>query len=87
MDDHILNKFIKFHRINHFVYSEIVCIARNKKRSGHDHFSMKAIFEILRARVHNRISLDNDFSALYARVVMAREDDLAGFFEVRMRKA
>jgi hypothetical protein len=83
--------FEKFHRENPQVYSEIVRLARLAKAKGREHWSINGIFEVLRwSRMVTHgddFKLNNDFRAVYARMVMRREPELEGFFEVRKRKA
>jgi hypothetical protein len=48
---------------------------------------MKALFEILRFNallsVDNKLKLSNNYTSLYARLMMQQEPELAGFFITR----
>ena len=87
-EEPIGDRFRRFHAQNPAVYREIVRAARFLKSRGFRHGGMKAIFE--RIRWHWAVStrgdaykLNNDYTAHYARLIMDREPDLAGFFRVR----
>ena len=74
------------------VYDLLVRLARDVKRRGVSDYGMKAVFE--RARWHFRIEkgeadfkLNNNYTALFARRIMEREPDLAGFFKTRERRS
>ena len=91
-DDAIANDFRKFHRENPDVYSELVKISRQLKLRGRDHYGIKALFEVVRfhraIRTNDPVfKLNNNFTALYARLIMNQESDLSDFFETRVRKA
>ena len=74
------------------IYELMVKLARDVKGRGIEDYGMKAIFE--RARWHFRVErgeadfkLNNNYTAFYAREIMAREPDLDGFFKTRRRKS
>jgi len=60
---------------------------------GLDHYSMDSLFHVLRWEIaintkrRDQWRLNDHFTCLYARLVMDREIDLKGYFEVRNRKA
>lgn len=88
--DSIQERFEVFHAANPAIYKLLVSLARDVKRRGFDRYSMKAVFE--RARWHMNIEkgdrefkLNNNYHAPYARLIMAQENDLRGFFEIRNR--
>lgn len=87
----IAEQFASFHRLNPHVYMAITSIAREIKREGRSHSSMKRVFETLRDKFActtrgDRWKLNNNYTAHHARLVMEREPDLAGFFSLRERK-
>jgi hypothetical protein len=84
--------FEEFHEANPSVYAEIVRLARLAVIHGQSRWSINALFELVR---WNRMidtarldwKMDNNHRAYYAREIMRREPDLAGFFEVRKTRA
>lgn len=83
--------FERFHCENPHVYKEILALCRLAKSRGRNKWSTKGIFEVMRwsrmATHGEDFKLRNDFTALYARLVMENEPDLEDFFETRERKA
>ena len=84
----IQERFERFHVENPHVYRELALIARRWKSRGHDRGSISMIFEVIRYRAGLRtrsddFKLNNSFRSRYARLLMAREPDLAEFFETR----
>lgn len=84
--------FWRFHEENPHVYERLKRLAFKLKVRGVDRWGMKALYEILRyeeAVATNSPAalyrLNNNFTALYARLLMEREPDLEGFFELRGR--
>ena len=84
----IEERFEIFHRGNPHVYAVLVRVARRMKRSGKvKTWSMKAAFEVVRYRAIETYGqdwkLNNDYTSHYARLIMEREKELAGFFRTR----
>lgn len=84
-------RFNAFHKRNPHVYLAIVAIARHLKQEGWKKAGMKMIFERLRWKYAmktrgDKWNFNNTYTAHYARLVMAQEKDLAGFFETREKK-
>lgn len=88
--------FEEFHNANPQVYQAILWLCRRRVAAGHKHWSMAAIFERLRyaaemnttgSEVPNvgKVKLNDQHTALYARLVMDNEPSLRGFFETRKR--
>lgn len=80
--------FRQFHRENPQVYVQLVRLARRARRSGQTRLGMKQLFEVLRWRVmlsttDPDFKLNNNYTAHYARLIMEREADLRGMFELR----
>lgn len=85
-------RFEQFHRANPQVY-ELVCqYARQAKARGHERYSLKTIWCLIRFEEDTRATKDggfvlNDlFTSHYARLVMRQEKDLENFFELRERR-
>jgi hypothetical protein len=84
--------FRRFHAANPHVFRKIVALCRRAKARGYDRWSMKGVWEVMRWEIgvetdEEAPKLNNNYTALYARLVMSRCPDLAEFFETRERKA
>ena len=84
----IRESFIRFHNDNQHVYHELVMLARRGKRAGSTKLGIKMLFEVLRWRHTLRtggddFKLNNNYHSYYARLIMAREPDLFGIFQLR----
>jgi hypothetical protein len=91
MTTEILQKFIIYDQQNPHVYTMFRNYARQAKDRGYTKFSAKAIFERLRwhfamETVGDDFKLNNNYTAHYARKMMAEEPGFMGFFELRERK-
>jgi hypothetical protein len=81
-------RFAEYHQANPHIYDAIVDICREWKAAGQSRIGMKMVIEVLRWQRGIR-STDEDFAvnnsmgSRYARLVMANEPDLVGFFETR----
>ena len=89
--DTIQERFRAFHAANPHVYENLRIMALELKRGGHKMWGMKALFEVLRftAAIQTEgdvFRLNNNYTALYARLLMENEPELRGFFELRERK-
>lgn len=87
-------RFWAFHAANPHVYEEIVKRAHEwRRRHGHRKLAIATIFEVVRwfhameTTDTEPYRLNNSYRALYARLVMEREPDLAGVFETRQLHA
>lgn len=84
-----LDRFRQFHADNPQIYAALVELSRRAKAKGYSKWSTKAAFEVLRwestvrTTGDSEFKLRNDFTALYARLIMQREPDLDGFFVTR----
>ena len=87
-DKTIAAQFNEFHLDNPHVYDLFVRFARELKAAGR-RGSSKLIFERLRwefaisTTSSDEFKLNNNFTSQYARLAMALEPDLAGFFATR----
>lgn len=84
-------RFTEFHRANPIVYEALRALCLDTRRVGVKRWSVDAAMHIVRWRYRlqtkgSEFKIDNSFSALYARMLMKREPELAGFFELRKRR-
>jgi hypothetical protein len=85
------DRFQAYHLAHPETYRFFIAIAREAKRRGIDHGSIKALIEYGRWETSYDFSLgsgfSHDFQSIYSRLIMEREPDLRGFFEIRELKA
>jgi hypothetical protein len=87
--------FREWHDTNPHIYERLVYHARRLKAAGQTRAGVALIFEVVRyehmTRVHKpegeEFKLNNNYRSRYARLIMEREADLGGFFEVRELKS
>lgn len=89
--DRITVAFQAFHREHPEVYDLVVQLTREAVRAGRQKVGMKMVWERARWDYYIRPSddtfkLNNNYTALYARLIMKQEPDLKGVFELRARK-
>lgn len=88
-DGRIATAFWQFHHANPHVYTRLTHLARNLHQQGRQRVGMKMLFEVLRwhhlstTGDADGFRLNNNYHAYYARLIMAREPDLDGVFELR----
>lgn len=82
--------FLEFHKENPEVYVQLVRLARQWVSAGKARLGIATLFEKLRWELHvsglsdkEGYKLNNNYRALYARLIMRREEDLDGLFETR----
>jgi hypothetical protein len=91
--DTIETEFWAFHTAHPEVYNELRDLALRLRRQGRKHYGIKALYEIVRfnhaisARSSADWKLDNNFTCMYARLLMKNEPALADFFRTRRRRA
>lgn len=83
-----LTTFRDYHRKNPEIWPLFVRFAAEAKAAGHKEYSAKTIFERIRWEISivNRgqeFKLNNNFTSLYARLLMAKDANFKDFFEVR----
>jgi hypothetical protein len=89
--DRIELEFKEFHLEHPDVYNELVKLARTWQSNGSDKLGIATLFEVLRWNSHlnperdSGYKLNNNYRALYARLIMEQEPDLNGLFEIRER--
>lgn len=82
-------KFLKFHEEKPQVYKLFIKFALEAFRAGHEGYSAKTIFEVIRwhsdieIRPNESFKLNNNYTAYYARMAMKDYPGLSGFFETR----
>ncbi len=88
----IQERFEAFHRANPWVYFALVKLAQDQRLHGRK-VGMKMLFEVLRwqwmrkTTSEDEFKLNNDFHSRYARLIMERNPDLAGMFQLRKLKS
>lgn len=88
----IEERFRIFHEHNPHVYRLLRAMALEWKRTGNHRCGMKMLWEALRYNSGLQTQgepykLNNNYTALYARLLMAEEPELRGMFETRERRA
>ena len=89
--DRIERDFNDFHAAHPEVYVQLVRLARSWQANGSAKLGIATLFEVLRWNSHMNpakdggYKLNNNYRALYARLIMNKEPDLKGIFDVRER--
>lgn len=92
-EDRIEREFKDFHAQYPEVYEQLTRLARTWKSNGTAKLGIATLFEVLRWNSHlnpnkdGGYKLNNNYRALYARLIMDQEPDLKGLFELRERTA
>lgn len=92
-DPSIAQRFEEFHEANPKVYAVLVRLAREwVQRTGSHHLGIKTLYErarweIAMATNDPEFKLNNNYTAYYARLIMAEHPDLAGMFDLRSSEA
>jgi hypothetical protein len=90
-EDRIEREFKDFHAEHPEVYLQLVRLARTWQSNGTAKLGIATLFEVLRWNSHlnpqhtGGYKLNNNYRALYARLIMEQEQDLANLFEIRER--
>jgi len=90
-EDRIELEFKDFHAKHPEVYWQLVKLARTWQANGTAKLGIATLFEVLRWNSHlnpqrdSGYKLNNNYRALYARLIMEQEPDLNGLFEIRER--
>src|ERR1035437_4896070 len=87
----LLEKFWEFHTHNPEVFLEFKKLSSKMAETGKGKYGSRTIVEIIRWNYDLQTKGDvfhfnNDFSPLYARLLIAEEPAFAGFFELRKMK-
>lgn len=89
----IQDQFLAFHRLNPWVYRELVSLARQMKARGRQEIGIGMLWEVLRWNYYQQTAgdsewkLNNNFRSRYARLIMASEPDLFDIFETRILRS
>lgn len=89
----IAERFEEFDRSNPHVYRTLVRLARDwVAQTGGRKIGTKALFEVARWQIALATSdpdfkLNNSYTAFYSRLIMRREPDLSGLFDLRHSSA
>jgi hypothetical protein len=92
MKDLIQIAFLGFHSDNPWVYDKLRDMALRLKRSGRDSYGIAALFEVLRyeyaiqTKSDDGLKLNNNYRALYSRMLAQQEPELKDFFRMRLRR-
>ncbi len=84
----IQERFSAFHDANPWVYHALVRLARDQRLHGRK-VGMKMLFEVLRwqwmqqTTSEDEFKLNNNYHSRYARLIMERNPDLTGMFQLR----
>jgi hypothetical protein len=87
-DNKLEAQFRAFHAKNPHIYVELVKLARQAKDAGWTKAGIGMLYEVVRWNVligstDRRFKMTNNHRAYYSRLMMAQEEDLAGFFDMR----
>ena len=88
-DQTIQRLFARFHNRHPEVYAHLAESARKMKSKGHAHGSIRLLYDLTRwyfvveRGEGEDLKLDDRYHSRYARLIMSREPDLLGFFELR----
>jgi hypothetical protein len=87
LKDPIQVRFDKFHHDHPEVYTKLVSLAREMRAIGKKDYPIKRLYFVLRwyfeiETTGHSFRLYNNFAPLYAVLIMAREPDLKGFFDL-----
>jgi hypothetical protein len=93
-NDEIQARFLEFHEAHPEVYDALRRYAFRVMESGRKSYAIAAVWERLRwfwdferEEDEEPPKLNNDFRSRYARLLMAREPELSGLFELRALKS
>lgn len=81
-------RFWVYHEANPVLYDTLARLALTAVQQGKRHIGAKALWERMRwelwmAADGDEFALNNNFTSRYARLLMAREPELRGVFELR----
>ena len=87
-DKCLVARFKDFHLSNPHVYRGLRDLAIKMRRTGRKRYGIKGLFEVLRWETSLRTTdsefkLNNSYTSFYARLLMATEHELSGFFSTR----
>lgn len=85
---HVIDGFKKFHLANPEVFREFKRLAFQMKTTGRESYGAQSIVEVLRwhrniETTGDEFKINNNFVALYARLMIHYHPEFRGFFELR----
>lgn len=87
----IRERFEAFHEANPWVYSHLVRLTRDYLNAGHPRTAIGMLTEVLRwqygTETGERLRINNNFRAHYARLILERHPEWDGVFETRELRA
>lgn len=90
-DPTLVERFASYHAAHPNVYAEFVRRAKAMRRAGREHYSQWTIVQAIRwhhdLQSTEPFKINNDFIALYARLMIHDHPTFADFFELRAMKA
>jgi hypothetical protein len=91
IDSRLVNRFIEFHEKNPIVYKKFVEYTKKIIDRGFERYSAWTIINVIRWEQDletkgNAFRINNDFIALYARMLVNRNSWFKGFFNLREMK-
>jgi len=92
MRDSLAVRFMEFHQKNPEVYRTLFQLAYNLYVKGIRKYGIAGLWEVMRWQMTMELAdeefkLNNDYKAFYARLLMAQNSFLEGFFTVRNSEA
>lgn len=96
MTKDIETRFREFHGANPSVYTTLVGLAKDLKKQGYKQGAIEMLWQVLRWQVMSakpydpngsEFKLNDHYRSRYARMIMENEEDLDGFFEIRVLRS
>jgi hypothetical protein len=83
-----LKRFKEFHQENPHIFKEFKQLAYKMKKAGRKKYSAQAIIYVIRFNQDLKTTgdvfkINNDFTSIYARLLMYRDLSMENFFEIR----
>jgi hypothetical protein len=90
-DPVLLNRFAAYHQHNPSVLEDFADFARQMRSAGKQKYAAIAIISQIRWQhdletTGDEFKINNDYAALYARMLMAIDPSFTGFFDLRAMK-
>lgn len=90
VDDGLVARFMEYHQANPSVFRQFVRLAHDMRAAGRRRYSQWTIVQAIRwshdLQGSASFKINNDFIALYARLMIHDYPAFAGFFELREMK-
>jgi len=92
--DSFERRFFEFHNENPGVYKELVRLARQAKKAGARRIGVRMLWEVMRWNLtvatydpNSDFKLNNNYHSRYVRLIVQRNPDLSGMFELRVLRS